>query len=406
MRVFPKSAPLVLSAIAVTASCGNVAAEPVPVSKNYDKPVLVHYMPWFNTPEFGGGWGFHWTINSINPEVIVDGERDIASNYYPLIGPYGSSDPAVIEYHLLLMKYAGADGVLVDWYGQQGTNPDVGSLLANSNALIDRTDDAGLDFAVILEDRFAASADQVGANVGYAAANYFDRPNYVRTGAGNEPLMGVFGPIRFESPDQWGRILGAAGEPVTFLTLPYESAEAGSAADGEYHWIWEDENQDDYYARLDNFYRERAPGLDTVMGVAYPGFDDFFPEGGIGGTGFKIPTNGTETFGQTLELARQYDDQVDILQLATWNDFEEGTQIEPTREQGFDMLVRLQEFLGVPYGQFELEQVLRLYNLRKQYSGDAAVQGTLDQAYEHFVALQVDEAVATLDSVSALDRVY
>ena len=28
------------------------------------------------------------------------------------------SDPAVLEYHVLLMKLGGIDGVIVDWYGQ------------------------------------------------------------------------------------------------------------------------------------------------------------------------------------------------------------------------------------------------------------------------------------------------
>ena len=86
----------------------------IPVPKTYDKPVLMHYMPWFETPEFNQKWGSHWTMNTQNPDIIVDattGKRQIASHFYPLIGPYSSKDPAVIEYHLLLMKYSGIDGV-------------------------------------------------------------------------------------------------------------------------------------------------------------------------------------------------------------------------------------------------------------------------------------------------------
>jgi len=30
---------------------------------------------------------------------------------------YDSADPAVLEYHVLLMKLAGIDGVIVDWFG-------------------------------------------------------------------------------------------------------------------------------------------------------------------------------------------------------------------------------------------------------------------------------------------------
>ena len=43
------------------------------------------------------------------------------------------------------MKYAGVDGVMIDWYGVQGTNGDIGNLLTNSNAIVDKVDDFGLE---------------------------------------------------------------------------------------------------------------------------------------------------------------------------------------------------------------------------------------------------------------------
>src|SRR5438874_5298375 len=69
------------------------------------KPVMVYYMPWYVAKPYSGSWGWHWTMNHFNPDLInASGERQIASWYYPLIGPYDSSDPAVLEYHVLLMK--------------------------------------------------------------------------------------------------------------------------------------------------------------------------------------------------------------------------------------------------------------------------------------------------------------
>ena len=69
--------------------------------------------------------GWHWTMGSasINPNVVgTNGQREIASWYYPLIGPYDSADPAVLEYHVLLMKLGGIDGVIADWYGNDNFN--------------------------------------------------------------------------------------------------------------------------------------------------------------------------------------------------------------------------------------------------------------------------------------------
>ncbi|MDA3851635.1 MAG: hypothetical protein PF447_10225 [Spirochaetaceae bacterium] len=89
--------------------------------KNNDNPnvnyqsIWVHYMPWFNTPEIRDSWGYHWTMNYCDPEQInAQGNRNIASYFTPLIGPYDSTDLAVLRYHALLMKAAGIDGVFIE----------------------------------------------------------------------------------------------------------------------------------------------------------------------------------------------------------------------------------------------------------------------------------------------------
>ena len=62
--------------------------------------ILVHYMPWFEADAGATQWGWHWTMNQYDPSVVNNDRREIASKYYPAIGPYDSSDPHVIEYHL------------------------------------------------------------------------------------------------------------------------------------------------------------------------------------------------------------------------------------------------------------------------------------------------------------------
>ena len=363
----------------------------------------MHYMPWFENPETlgPGQWGYHWTLNNQNPNVVgPTGKRQIASHYYPKIGLYASSDPDVIEYHLLLMKIAGVDGVLIDWYGVEGTNGDIASLLDNSNALVDQVDDFGLEFAIVLEDRFAGSINQTKANLAYLRDNYFNKPEYIRIGPGNDPLLPVFGPITWESPSQWTQILAQAGEDVEFLPLWYESADAGSNATGEYAWIFEDEELDNYQSHLISFYENRAPIVGTVGAVAYPGFVDFYEEGGVGDIiPFEIPHDEGHTLANTLALASQYGANYDFLQLATWNDFGEGTIFEPTVETGFDYLLQLQQFTGVPYGEPELQLVFDLYRARKEFGSDATIQLLLDQASSHLNSLQIVDARSILESI-------
>ena len=157
------------------------------MTKTNPLKVYMHYMPWFDTPAVLGGtnWGYHWKMKNKNPNIVdATGKRQIASHYYPKIGPYQSNDPDVIEYHMLLMKYAGVDGVMIDWYGVQGTNGDIGRLLTNSNAIVDQVDDFGLGFSVVMEDRFSANISQAKANVAYLRDNYFNKPDYIRLGGG------------------------------------------------------------------------------------------------------------------------------------------------------------------------------------------------------------------------------
>ena len=370
------------------------------VEKTNPMKVYMHYMPWFETPETSGHWGWHWTMNTMDPDIIgPGGQREIASHYYPLIGPYASRDRDVIEYHLLLMKYAGIDGVLIDWYGAEGSNGDIGDLLKSSDSIVSYTDDFGMQFGVVLEDRFSRSIDDVKANFTYLKNNYFTRESYIRYGEGQDPLVCIFGPVTFEDPADWEQILPSAGEEIEFLPLWYESLNVGAFADGEHSWVYQDNT--DHLSHLSSFYTNRAPGLKTAMGSAYPGFNDYYVEGGAGSSYFSIPHNDGVTLSETLNKANQYKNNIDILQLISFNDFGEGTMFEPTVETGFDYLVRVQSFTGVAYGEAEFELIHQLYTLRKAYENETEVQEVLDQVSAHLSNLEVDQATRLLKSITS-----
>ena len=116
-------------------------------------PLFVHYMPWFQAKPFNATWGYHWTLDRFNPDLVdANGRRDIGSHYYPLIGPYDSLDPAVLEYHVVLMKLGGIDGVIPDWYGNTDFW-DYAMINQRMTELFKWTRRAGLQFAVCYEDQ-------------------------------------------------------------------------------------------------------------------------------------------------------------------------------------------------------------------------------------------------------------
>ena len=373
------------------------------VPKSNPMKVYAHYMPWFQTPLTLGPnhWGWHWTMNTRNPNIIdPNGQREIASHYYPLIGPYDSTDRDVIEYHMLLMKVSGIDGVILDWYGTHGTNGDIGSLLTASNTIINKVPNYGLKFGVCLEDRFAASTSDVKANVDYAKQNYFTNPAYIRAGSANQPLMPIFGPVTYHQPSQWSTIMSGPGEQPAAMPLWYQSQEVGSPAKGEFAWIYQDANTNDHLTHQQNFLANRSQAVDLAMGAAYPGFNDYYQQGGAGNTLFYIPSNNGQTLSNVLALDSTYSANIDMLQLDTFNDFGEGTMFEPTVENGFSYLQQVQRFTGVSYGLAELELVLGLYNVRKGFAGNGTVQAQLDQVANSINQLDFATARLTLDAIA------
>ncbi|WP_053970367.1 glycoside hydrolase family 71/99-like protein [Mangrovimonas sp. ST2L15] len=374
---------------------------PVTVSKQNSTKIYMHYMPWFETKESSGNnqWGYHWTMANRNPDNIdSNGRRDIASHYYPLIGPYHSGDPDVIENHLLMMKYAGIDGVLIDWYGVHNVN-DYPMIKENTEQLIALLDKVGLEFAMVYEDRFlnvivdqGMAISAIGAakiDMQYLQSQCFNHSQY--TNVNGKPLLLNFGPITLTDPADWTNVFSVLNEQPTFLTLWNQSYQAGSNASGEYTWVYENNNN------LQNYYNT-VSGLDVVMGSAYPGFHDFYQEGGAGTViGWTIDHNNGATLAETLEMASTAN--LDFLQLVTWNDFGEGTMIEPTVEFGYSYLEQIKSFAEVQNLPSVFDRISDLFTLRKAHATNNEIQQKLDQVFYYMVSLQTNEAIQLLNSI-------
>lgn len=73
------------------------------------KKVLAFYYAWYGNPQVSGRW-FHWSN-------VDEAKKQIGSStYYPVLGPYDSHDPKVVEQHCRWAKEAGLDGFIVSWW--------------------------------------------------------------------------------------------------------------------------------------------------------------------------------------------------------------------------------------------------------------------------------------------------
>ncbi len=372
------------------------------VVKTNPMQVYMHYMPWFQSKPVSGYWGSHWRMANKNPDVIIDtaiGKRQIASHYYPLIGPYDSKDPDVIEYHLLLMKYAGVDAVLIDWYGSHTLN-DYRLNLAGTNALIDKTDDVGMKFSVVYEEYTAGKVEEATSKTAIEAAqadmlylrdNYFSKKEYLQIH--DVPLLLTFGPRYFQQPSQWTAIFSVLGTKPKFLPLWNHGGLTGETDNGEFSWV----DFNGSFSDLNNFYN-KAPHVEILIGSAYPRFHDFYEEGGAGESyGFVADNNGA-TLQATLNKATERNSK--YIQLVTWNDFGEGTVIEPTLEYEFSNLKMIQEFTGVSYGTQELELIHAYYLKKKELKGNAEATATLEKIFKCLAELEVEEAGQLMEQLN------
>lgn len=377
-----------------------VVLSPQPVKKTNAQKLFMHYMPWFDDKSTSGTgkWGMHWTMVTQNPDMIVNGKRQIASFFYPLIGTYASSDPDLLRYHLLLMKYAGIDGVIVDWYGTYAV-ADYPLVKRNTDSLFHQTIPSGMQFAICYEDATlkkvvpALHLDTITAakaDMDYLQSAYFNKENYIKING--RPVLLCFGPQVMKKGFYWeGAFAGIEPKPC-LLPLAFQGQVLGASMGGEFAWV-----SPDRINGLDNFYQNRAPYLSVAFAAAFPGFKDFGYIGGWGDTRPVLEHNGTETLSASLAQAKA--SNLSYVQLETWNDFGEGTMIEPTLEFGYSFLEEIQKYAGVTYTQKELALIYTWYSLKKKYQNDREITNRLMRAYYYLVALDTNKAIRIINEI-------
>ena len=101
------SAAAIIAAIFTAAAAAYPYEETEPVGE-----VAIFYYPWYGTPAQDGGWQ-HWTQREQEPPA------GIASAFYPSRGAYSSSDAAVVGAQMREIAETGIRTVIVSWWGPE-----------------------------------------------------------------------------------------------------------------------------------------------------------------------------------------------------------------------------------------------------------------------------------------------
>ncbi len=320
--------------------------------------ILAHYMPWFRAEPLSDGqvlWE-HWQWFGKGPkhdpdDFREDGRRDIASVFYPLIGPYDGRDPAVLEYHFLTARAAGIEGFVADWYGPGTYSDEV------FGHMIRAAERYGMKVAICLEEKAffpgyasvqsrAEMLDVAERHIRHVLSAHAPSSAYLREDG--RPVFYMF--VNFQdgalgrhilSPDELADLLGRfdADGGIFFVRTHFDEPYAG-VADGMFGWVGDAAYRSNFYERTSAWLASGE--LLYAAGAAVPGFDDT----GVWGWGTsprRIDRRGTREYDDHWESALAH--RPHAVQIATWNDFQEGSTIEPAEEYGFTFIDRTEEWV-------------------------------------------------------------
>jgi glycoprotein endo-alpha-1,2-mannosidase len=79
-------------------------------------PIFAFYYPWYGTPSVSGYW-YHWSDANHDPDNITNGRRDIPATDYPLLDVYDSNNETVIDQHIQWARQAGIGCFIISWWG-------------------------------------------------------------------------------------------------------------------------------------------------------------------------------------------------------------------------------------------------------------------------------------------------
>jgi len=146
------------------------------------RKVLAFYYPWYGTADGPGGAGrtVHWGgIDAANKDIE-------ASTNYPILGAYDSHDTKLLDQHCRWARGAGMDGFIVSWWGQ-GSYSD-----RAMDRILDSCQSHGLSACIYYETvPKPQTAESAADDIVKALNKYGGHSAYLKVGG--KPVVFVYG---------------------------------------------------------------------------------------------------------------------------------------------------------------------------------------------------------------------
>lgn len=267
---------------------------------------------------------------------------------------YASNSSAQVHTQVADMRSRGIDGVLVDWQGKSAglglvdkattSDPAINTGALGLYKAEAEASGGAFKFAVMEDEGITSCAAAAGCDVtaavegdlDFLATHFFDSPAYLHQNG--RPVVMFFSldttVAKHGKSIDWAHVR-AHVQKDPLLVFENAGGFGHAEGDGAYSWLHSQDigsypGSDPFGVAgfLPYFYKQAAANPSKITwGSAWKGFDDNLVNGWGGGRRYAGQQCG-KTWLDTLATTKSHGAGLSGVQIATWDDYEEGTEVE------------------------------------------------------------------------------
>ena len=298
------------------------------------RQVLAFYYGWWGNPQVSGRW-LHWK------DVDPANKRIENTAHFPAFGAYDSHDPAIVDRQVTMARSAGITGLIASWWGQASFEGHGMPLL------LEAAERHGLAVSAYYEkiageDAASRKASAI-TDLNYLLREYAKHKAWLR--ADRRPVVFVFGRALHQlSPAEWQEVVAQVRDDnpggVALVVHSFDAAFV-SVFDGASTYNITGQTQNKTPPEIRAWAHAAYPKMVAAVGpgkistvTVIPGYDDRK-------LGRPEPRPVTDRWGgETYRVLWQEAVAAapDYVLITSWNEWHEGSEIEPSVEYGSVML--------------------------------------------------------------------
>jgi hypothetical protein len=240
---------------------------------------------------------------------------------------YSSTDAKQVHRQITDMISRGIDGVIVDWYGPNNSIDQATKLV-----MTEAEAHPGFTFAIMVDQGAikwnscsgCSPQQALISQLQYVEQMYFSSPAYMTLSG--RPVVTNFD-IDLAYSIDWDDVRASLSTQPAFL-FQHNNGFSHVLSEGSYSWVMPT-TSDFGIGYLKSFYGAgKSFGSEETVGATYKGFNDMLASWGSNRVmGQQCGQTWLQTFSEINGLYNS-GHQLPALQLVTWNDYEEATEIE------------------------------------------------------------------------------